>query len=119
MKAEIEAGNKEGATPIQIMRRVSRELYGRAFPVDENGKPVLDGDGKPVVDLQMAKDAVVVADKLAPYVHAKLNAIDPPAPPPLDEQDENTSIEDARRVCFAIEIAARGQQKRGLPKPKK
>jgi hypothetical protein len=53
-----------GETPFGVMLKTMRSLWKEAAP-----------DGTNVVDFDRAKEACAVAEKAAPYVHPKLNAI--------------------------------------------
>lgn len=75
-----------GETPFGVMLKTMRALWKEATK---------DGDGEIVVDMDKARDAVAVAEKAAPYVHPKLNAIalengnDEPFIIKFDKEDAN------------------------------
>lgn len=111
LKAQIEEAAKDGVSPLQVITLFMRECWERAQIVDEKGKPALD--------MQIAKEAVVAANMAAPYVHPKVSPIEAPTPPPPPDGKTN-ALEDARRLAFVITQGIRERSKQSaLPKPKK
>lgn len=104
----------QGITPLEVMLKTMRALWDKAQPVPVDEKTGLPGP----IDLEAAKEAMVVADRAAPYCHARIASIEPVVPKPVE--DELSVIEEARLVVFAIKMGAREVSKqRALPKPKK
>lgn len=83
--AEVAA--EKGITPLEVELITMRALWDAA-----HGKPA-------TFDLEKAKEAMVVADRAAPYCHARITAVAPPAPPPPEFEDER---EVGKRAVFLL-----------------
>ncbi len=120
------AGRKLGA-----VSRVSREIAERivvdgekqplevvieAMRVHYKAAKVMKEDGTFDWDMERLKEAAVLADRALPYCHARIAQIELPKPTPEVEAAQQTQLEDARRVAFALAIGQHLQK--GLPKPK-
>lgn len=101
-----------GVTPLEVMLRTMRALWAEANPIDEKGKPA-------PMNVEKAKEAMVVADKAAPYCHARIASVDLPAVPP-GSADDVGDLELAQWLAFKLEVGAREALKqKALPKPKR
>lgn len=108
--AAVQENKKDGITPLEVMLRTMRALWKEAVAIDEK-------TGVSIVNVDRAKDAVVVANSAARYCHASI------APkeeiPPAEPVTEETSLQDAgRRIAFAL-AAAEHELPKALPAPKK
>lgn len=106
--AEIAAA--EGITPLEVTLITMRALWDQA-----NGRPV-------TLDTEKAKEAMVVADRAAPYCHPRIAAVEPKAPPPEDTDLLENPRETARRMAFLLAKGAAADEKalaKTAAKPKK
>lgn len=111
LKEKIEQAKREGITSIEVIRTFYRECWKQAHILDEKGKPA--------IDMQMAKEAVIAAGLALPYEYPKLAPIDQAVALPGDDEEENV-LDDARRVAFLIMMGTRESAKqKALPKPKR
>src|SRR5882762_6428121 len=83
--AELAA--EHGVTPIEIITSTMRALWDEA-----HGIPVK-------LNTEKAKEAMVVADRAAPYFHARINPVPPPVPPAPELEDER---EVGKRAVFLL-----------------
>lgn len=91
----------EGITPLEVMLKTMRVLWDKAQPPET----VAGGDGE--LDLEMARQAIVVAGQVAPYIHPRVAPREaPPEKPP--EKPQIDVQESARRIAFTL---AMGSQK--------
>lgn len=105
---------KTGVTPLEVMLKTMRALWDEAHVKDEKGKVTLN--------TEKAKEAMVVADRAAPYCHARIAAVEPPQKPPEKAEEEN-ELEVARRIAYLLHLAATGKRPAPtapvqLPRPK-
>lgn len=92
--------------PLEIVLRTARALWAEAQVIDS-------ATGKVTIDTEKAKEAAVIADRALAYCHARINAIDAPTKPVVEE--ENSLLEDARRLAYTITMGIR-ERSRLLPK---
>ena len=105
--AEIAAA--QGITPLEVTLITMRALWAQA-----NGETV-------TLDTDKAKEAMVVADRAAPYCHARIAPTEPKPQSPDDQQTTESSREISRRAAFVVarELALRGSESKQQPKPAK
>ena len=100
--AELAAA--KGITPLEFMLQTMWALWEEA-----NGRTVTLNTAK-------AKEAMVVADRAAPYCHPRIAALDQQsAPPPDDQVVDKTDV--ARRLLFMLN--EEDHKRKNLPSPKK
>ena len=113
-KAKVVVAQKaaeEGISPVEVMLRTMRQFWKDAEVVDES-------TGKTVFDAEKARQAVVVAQAVAPYCHAKVAPKEPPLPPPV--QDEATDLRIAGQwICLVLAATGHGQKSLSAPKKEK
>lgn len=106
-----EKNSREGITPLQVMLRTMRHLWKDAEAIDEKT------GAANIINPEKAMAAMAVADRAAPYCHARIAAKEEiPPPPPTDEEID--LYEASRRIAFTLAVGMRGPQK-VLPKPPK
>src|SRR5882672_1076048 len=80
-----EQAAKQGITPLEVMLKTMWALWDEASTTPLN--------------IEKAKEAMVVADRAAPYCHARITAVAPPTPPPPELEDER---EVGKRAVFLL-----------------
>lgn len=68
----------DGKTPLTVMIRVMRGFLDAAEAMQRSGRAKVIVDHKTVTRLDLLERAAEVAHKAAPYLHARLQAIEPP-----------------------------------------
>lgn len=109
--ALVEQSTTEGVTPLDVMLRTMRHLWRDAEAIDEKS-----GQAN-IIDTDKALAAMAVADRAAPYCHARI-ATKEEIPPKEPTDPELDLYEASRRIAFALAVGARAPQDL-LPKPTK
>ena len=95
-KVVNEITQDDGITPVGVMIQVMRHLWRRAQP----DPAVIGGE----LDIDLARQAVVAAAQVAPYIHAKIAPAEAKPPKPTDTQP--VDVQDvARRIAFVLAVS--------------
>lgn len=106
----VERSLHDGITPLEVMLVAMRDLYAAAQPTARRKE----------VDRVLLNKAADMAQKAAPYVHPRLQAIEGNALKPvvLENRTPKDEIEAARAIAFTLAKASRlldKQSKAGKP----
>ena len=95
----VERSLNDGITPLEVMLVAMRELYAAAQPTARRKK----------IDRILLNKAADMAQKAAPYVHPRLQAIEgnPFKPVVLENRTPKDEIEAARAIAFTLAKASR------------